>query len=46
MDAVITDAYRASTGADVALSHGWRYGTPIPPGPVTAGDLWQTTHQP
>lgn len=41
MDRLITDAYRASTGADVALSHGWRYGTPIPPGPVTAGDLWQ-----
>lgn len=41
MDAVITEAYRATTGADVALSHGWRYGTPIPPGPITAGDLWQ-----
>lgn len=41
MDRVITEAYRASTGADVALSHGWRYGTPIPPGPITAGDLWQ-----
>jgi 2',3'-cyclic-nucleotide 2'-phosphodiesterase (5'-nucleotidase family) len=41
MDAVITEAYRASTGADVALCHGWRYGTPIPPGPITAGDLWQ-----
>lgn len=41
MDTVITEAYRATTGADVALSHGWRYGTPIPPGPITAGDLWQ-----
>lgn len=41
MDSLITDAFRASTGADVAISHGWRYGTPIPPGPVTAGDLWQ-----
>lgn len=41
MDHLITAAYRASTGADVALSHGWRYGTPVPPGPVTAGDLWQ-----
>lgn len=41
MDTLITHAYRASTGADVALSHGWRYGTPVPPGPVTAGDLWQ-----
>ena len=41
MDNLITDAYLASTGADVALSPGWRYGTPIPPGPITAGDLWQ-----
>ena len=41
MDTVITKAYRASTEADVALSHGWRYGTPSPPGPITAGDLWQ-----
>lgn len=41
MDSVITEAYRATTGADVALSHGWRYGTPIPPGPITAADLWQ-----
>lgn len=41
MDNLITEAYLAATGADVALSHGWRYGTPIPPGPVTAGDLWQ-----
>lgn len=41
MDNVITQAYVAATGADVAVSHGWRYGTPIPPGPITAGDLWQ-----
>jgi len=41
MDTLITEAFRASTGAEVALSHGWRYGTPIPPGPITAGDLWQ-----
>lgn len=41
MDNVITDAYRAVTGAEVGVSHGWRYGTPIGPGPITAGDLWQ-----
>lgn len=41
MDTVLTAAYLASTGADVALSHGWRYGAPIPLGPITAGDLWQ-----
>ena len=40
-DSMIVRAYRAATGADVALSHGWRYGTPIPPGAITVGDLWQ-----
>jgi 2',3'-cyclic-nucleotide 2'-phosphodiesterase (5'-nucleotidase family) len=41
MDDLITAAYRTVTGAEIAVSHGWRYGAPIPPGPVTAGDLWQ-----
>ncbi|MBI3654210.1 MAG: 5'-nucleotidase C-terminal domain-containing protein [Acidobacteria bacterium] len=41
MDNLITDAYLELTGADVAFSHGWRYGAPIPPGAVTVGDLWQ-----
>lgn len=41
MDNLITEAYRHSTGADIALSHGWRYGAPIVPGPITLGDLWQ-----
>lgn len=41
MDNVITDAYLALTGAEVAFSHGWRYGAPVPAGDVTVGDLWQ-----
>lgn len=41
MDNLITDAYVDVTGADVALSHGWRYGAPVPAGDVTLGDLWQ-----
>lgn len=41
MDNLITDAYLDLTGADVAFSHGWRYGSPIMPGDVTVGDLWQ-----
>lgn len=41
MDNLITDAYLDATGADVAFSHGWRYGAPIPAGDVTVGDLWQ-----
>lgn len=41
MDDLVTAAYVAVTGADAALSHGWRYGVPVPPGPISAGDLWQ-----
>ncbi len=26
--------------AEMAFSNGWRYGAPIPPGPVTMNDLW------
>lgn len=41
MDKLITDAYQELTGAEVAFSHGWRYGPPVPAGEVTMGDLWQ-----
>ena len=40
-DNLITHSYLFSTGAEVALSHGWRFGTPVPPGQITVGDLWQ-----
>ncbi|MHB9146668.1 MAG: bifunctional metallophosphatase/5'-nucleotidase [Symbiobacteriia bacterium] len=46
MDNLITQAYQAYTGAQVAISHGWRYGPPVAlaadggPGPVTCNDLW------
>lgn len=40
MDNLITEAYRDVTGADVGLSPGWRFGSPVPPGPITVGDLW------
>lgn len=39
-DDVITDALRAATGADIGLSNGFRFAPPIPPGPITEGDLW------
>lgn len=39
-DDVITDALRATTGADIALSNGFRFAPPVPPGPVTEGDVW------
>ncbi len=41
MDNLLTDAYLDLTGAEVAFSHGWRYGSPILSGDVTLGDLWQ-----
>ncbi|GGD83739.1 bifunctional metallophosphatase/5'-nucleotidase [Paenibacillus nasutitermitis] len=41
MDRQITDAYLHHMDADIALSHGWRYGAPILPGPVTVKDLYQ-----
>ncbi len=39
MDKLITNAYLHNYGADIALSHGWRYGPPIGKGPVTLYDL-------
>lgn len=39
-DDVITDALRAATGADIGMSNGFRFAPPVPPGPVTEGDVW------
>ncbi|RSD25020.1 bifunctional metallophosphatase/5'-nucleotidase [Mesobacillus subterraneus] len=39
MDKLITDAYRHAFDCDLAFSHGWRYGTPIPAGKITEFDL-------
>ncbi|GAA5534028.1 bifunctional metallophosphatase/5'-nucleotidase [Deinococcus aluminii] len=39
-DQLLTDAVRWATGADLALSNGWRYGAPIPPGPVSRLAAW------
>lgn len=40
MDQLICDAYLSYTEADIAFSHGWRYGVPILPGPFTRGHLF------
>ncbi|WP_187263002.1 bifunctional metallophosphatase/5'-nucleotidase [Pontibacter beigongshangensis] len=45
MDNMITDALRWKTGADVAISNGFRFSTPIVPdatgrAPITYGDIW------
>ncbi|MCQ0971944.1 5'-nucleotidase C-terminal domain-containing protein [Paracoccus sp. TK19116] len=39
MDDVLLDAIAAASETQIAFSNGWRYGAPIPPGPVTAHDL-------
>lgn len=40
MDNLLLDATAEAAGTAVALSNGWRYGTPIAPGPLTESDLW------
>ncbi len=40
MDDVLLEAIAEAAGVPVAFSNGWRYGAPIPPGPVTVEDLW------
>lgn len=45
MDNMITDALRWKTGADIALSNGFRFGNPIvpkngEPAPITRSDIW------
>ncbi|MBI0537002.1 bifunctional metallophosphatase/5'-nucleotidase [Roseomonas sp. KE2513] len=40
MDALLLDAVAEAAGTQIAFSNGWRYGAPVPPGPITVGDLW------
>ena len=40
MDDVLLEAISEAAGTRVAFSNGWRYGAPIPAGPVTMNDLW------
>ncbi|MFN0101409.1 MAG: bifunctional metallophosphatase/5'-nucleotidase [Bryobacteraceae bacterium] len=40
MDNLLLEALAEAAGAKIAFSNGWRYGAPIPPGPVTRNDLW------
>lgn len=46
MDNLITDALQWKTGADIALSNGFRFGIPVLPdssgmAPITKADLWR-----
>ncbi len=40
MDNLLLQAIADAAGTTIAFSNGWRYGAPIPPGPVTVNDLW------
>jgi 2',3'-cyclic-nucleotide 2'-phosphodiesterase (5'-nucleotidase family) len=40
MDNLLLRSLLEATGAEVAFSNGWRYGAPVPPGPVTVNDLY------
>lgn len=39
VDAVMVRALKERTGADIALSNGFRFGHPVEPGPITEADL-------
>lgn len=40
MDDLLLSAITSISGKAIGFSNGWRYGAPIPPGPVTRNDLW------
>lgn len=40
MDNLLLTSLLDYADADVAFSNGWRYGAPIPKGPITENDLW------
>lgn len=40
LDHLLADALRDVTGTEIALSNGFRFGNPLPPGPIKEADLW------
>jgi len=40
LDNVLADAIRIAGGTEIGLSNGFRFGTPLLPGPVREADLW------
>lgn len=40
LDQVLADALREAAGAEIALSNGFRFGFPVPAGPIREADLW------
>ncbi len=39
-DNFIADAVREMTGTDIGFTNGFRFGPPLPAGPITVADLW------
>lgn len=40
LDNLLADALREATGTEIALSNGFRFGTPVLPGPIREEDIW------
>ena len=40
MDELLLEAIAEAAHTRIAFSNGWRYGAPVPPGPITLNDLW------
>lgn len=40
LDMLLSDAIRDATGVEIALSNGFRFATPVVPGPIYEKDLW------
>lgn len=40
LDNLLSDALREATGTEIALSNGFRFGTPVLPGPIRERNLW------
>lgn len=40
LDNLLSDALREATGTEIALSNGFRFGTPVLPGPILERHLW------
>ncbi len=43
MDELLLNAIAMSSNTEIAFSNGWRYGAPIPKGPITENDLYNIT---
>ncbi len=39
-DDLVAEAVRATTGAQIGFTNGFRFGSPVPAGPITEGDVW------